>query len=139
MMPSDGCGSVLRNPLGFGDNIYGSPRLTKPGSQCLTKFTDMPAATFQTARLLLRLVTIMDVDAIFDSYAQDEEVARYLIWRPHRSRSETRADIERCIAMPSEVERTYMITSGRTSRSSIRAVMSAIAQTRHRRSAPPPR
>ena len=53
--------------------------------QCLTKFNDMPPDTFETARLLLRPVTIMDVDAIFGSYAQDEEVVRYLIWRPHRS------------------------------------------------------
>jgi [ribosomal protein S5]-alanine N-acetyltransferase len=64
---------------------------------------------FETARLLLRPVTITDVSPIFDGYARDEEVARYLIWRPHRSRSETRAYVERCIAMPSEVERTYMI------------------------------
>ena len=64
---------------------------------------------FKTARLLLRPVTVADVDAIFDSYAQDELVARYLIWRPHRSRSETQAYVERCIATPSEVERTYML------------------------------
>src|SRR3984893_11811944 len=77
--------------------------------QCLTKFTDMPPDTFEPARLLLRPVTIMDVDAIFGSYAQDEEVVRYLIWRPHRSRSETQAYVERCMATPSEVERTYML------------------------------
>jgi [ribosomal protein S5]-alanine N-acetyltransferase len=64
---------------------------------------------FETARILLRPVTIMDVDAIFGSYAQDEEVVRYLIWRPHRSRSETQAYVERCTATPSEVERTYML------------------------------
>jgi ribosomal-protein-alanine N-acetyltransferase len=69
----------------------------------------MAPDTFETARLLLRPVTVADVDAIFDSYAQDEEVVRYLIWRPHRSRSETRAYVERCIATPSEAERTYMI------------------------------
>src|ERR1700758_4547690 len=62
--------------------------------QCLTKFTDMLPDTFETARLLLRPVTIMDVDAIFGSYAQDEEVLRYLIWRPHRSRGETQAYVE---------------------------------------------
>jgi ribosomal-protein-alanine N-acetyltransferase len=65
----------------------------------------MPPDTFETARLLLRPVAIVDVDAIFDSYAQDEEVARYLIWRPHCSRSETEAYVGRCIATPSEVER----------------------------------
>ena len=71
----------------------------------------MPPDTFETARLLLRPVTVGDIDAIFDSYAQDEEVARYLIWRPHRSRSETQAYVNRCIATPSEVERTYMRVS----------------------------
>ena len=65
--------------------------------------------TFETARLMLRPITVVDVDAIFDSYAQDEAVARYLIWRPHRSRSDTRAYVDRCIATPSEVERTYML------------------------------
>jgi [ribosomal protein S5]-alanine N-acetyltransferase len=69
----------------------------------------MPPDTFETARLLLRPVTIMDVDAIFGTYAQDDEVARYLTWRPHRSRSETQAYVERCIATPSDVERTYVI------------------------------
>jgi hypothetical protein len=69
----------------------------------------MAPDTFETARLLLRPVTVADVDAIFDSYAQDEEVVRYLIWRPHRSRSETRAYVERCLATPAEAERTYMI------------------------------
>ena len=67
--------------------------------------------TFETARLLLLPVTVGDVDAIFDSYAQDEQVARYLIWRPHRSRSETQAYVNRCIATPSEFERTYMLVS----------------------------
>ena len=65
--------------------------------------------TFVTARLLSRPVAIVDVDAIFDSYAQDDEVARYLIWRPHRNRSETQAYVERCIATPSEIERTYLL------------------------------
>ena len=64
---------------------------------------------FETARLLLRPVAMMDVDAIFDTYAQDEEVVRYVIWRPHRSRSETQAYVARCMATPAEVERTYML------------------------------
>ena len=53
-------------------NIYDRLHSPKTRFQCLTKFTDMPPETFETARLLLRPVTIMDVDAIFDSYAQDE-------------------------------------------------------------------
>ena len=65
--------------------------------------------TFETHLLLLRPVALADVDPIFDGYAQDEEVTRYLIWRPHLSRSETQAYVERCVATPSEVERTYML------------------------------
>jgi len=78
------------------------------GITALSKLPMLPE-TFETARLLLRPVSVVDVDAIFDSYAQDEEVARYLIWRPHRRRSETRAYVDRCIATPSEVERTYIL------------------------------
>ena len=65
--------------------------------------------TFDTARLLLRPVAAVDVGAIFDTYAQDEEVTRYAIWRPHRSRSQTQAYVERCIATPADLERTYML------------------------------
>jgi RimJ/RimL family protein N-acetyltransferase len=65
--------------------------------------------TFMTTRLLLRPVAVEDTDAIFDTYAQDEEVARYVIWRPHRNRRETQTYIERCVASPHEVERTYML------------------------------
>jgi RimJ/RimL family protein N-acetyltransferase len=64
---------------------------------------------FETARLVLRPIKVDDIDTIFDGYAQDEEVAHYLIWRPHRSRSETQAYVARCIATPPEVERTYML------------------------------
>src|SRR5690349_3976892 len=65
--------------------------------------------TFRTTHLLLRPVAVEDTDAIFASYVQDEEVTRYLIWRPHRNRRETQTYLERCIATPPEVERTYML------------------------------
>jgi RimJ/RimL family protein N-acetyltransferase len=65
--------------------------------------------TFETTQIRLRPIALTDVDAIFDTYAQDQEVTRYLIWRPHRSRDETRAYIERCLATPVEVEQTYMV------------------------------
>jgi len=67
--------------------------------------------SFETARLWLRPVAVEDADAIFGTYAQDEEVVRYLIWRPHRNLSETQAYVKRCIATPPEVERTYMLVS----------------------------
>src|SRR5690349_5148504 len=65
--------------------------------------------SFETYRVRLRPVAVKDAEAIFATYAQDEEVVRYLIWRPHRSLSETKAYVERCMATPAEVERTYML------------------------------
>ncbi len=65
---------------------------------------------FQTARLNLRPIAPDDRDPIFDGYAQDAEVTRYLIWRPHRSREETAAYIAVCAETPPTIARTYMLT-----------------------------
>src|SRR6516164_9077616 len=73
------------------------------------RFQTVPPDIFETARLVMRPIGIADVDPIFESYAQDDEVTRYLIWRPHRSRSETEAYVRRCVATPPEVERTYTL------------------------------
>jgi ribosomal-protein-alanine N-acetyltransferase len=42
----------------------------------------------ETARLILRTVTMGDVEDIF-VYSSDEEVTRFLRWGPHRTREET--------------------------------------------------
>src|ERR671913_988397 len=42
-----------------------------------------------TERLTLRAPRMDDAAAIFDSYARDPEVTRYLVWTPHRSVAET--------------------------------------------------
>src|SRR5215469_4192814 len=65
--------------------------------------------TFDTARLLLRPIAVEDAEAIFDTYAQDKEVTRYTIWKPHHNRAETQAYVERCVATPASVERTYIL------------------------------
>jgi [ribosomal protein S5]-alanine N-acetyltransferase len=66
---------------------------------------------FQTARLVLRPITPDDRDAIFDTYAQNAEVTRYLTWRPHRSRSDTADYIAHCRATSGKDTRTYVVTS----------------------------
>jgi ribosomal-protein-alanine N-acetyltransferase len=66
--------------------------------------------SFRTARLLLRPIGFGDADAIFEGYAQDAEVTRFLTWRPHRSRGDTDAYISRCLAAPADALRTYVIT-----------------------------
>ena len=54
--------------------------------------------TIRTDRLVLRRPTGADASAIFDGYAQDPEVVRYLVWRPHRSIDDTRAYLDQCQA-----------------------------------------
>lgn len=56
-----------------------------------------PPDTLETDRLLLRLPIIHDADAIFEAYAQDKEVTKFLIWRPHQNVITTRKFIHRCV------------------------------------------
>jgi RimJ/RimL family protein N-acetyltransferase len=43
-----------------------------------------PPHLFHTARLTLRRPTLDDAQAIFDEYAADPEVTKYLVFKPHR-------------------------------------------------------
>src|SRR5205814_3843543 len=45
----------------------------------------------ETERLVLRRPVAADAAAIFEEYASDPEVTRYMIWRPHRSIDDTTA------------------------------------------------
>jgi len=53
-----------------------------------------PPPTLDTPRLHLRPARLADAQAIFDSYATDPEVVRYLCFRPHRSLEDTRVFLE---------------------------------------------
>lgn len=50
--------------------------------------------SFDTARYHLRRVKTDDAQAIFDSYATDVDVTRFLSWPPHQSIVETTAFLE---------------------------------------------
>jgi ribosomal-protein-alanine N-acetyltransferase len=63
----------------------------------------------ETARLLLRPIAASDAAAIFEGYAQDAKVLRYLSFRPHRDMADTEAYIARCLATPAESGRTYVL------------------------------
>lgn len=52
--------------------------------------------SFVTKRLLLRKPREADARAIFDSYAQDAQVARFMTWRPNSDVSETEQFISQC-------------------------------------------
>jgi RimJ/RimL family protein N-acetyltransferase len=65
----------------------------------------------ETARLLLRPIAPIDAAAIFDGYAQDPEVTRFLTWRPHAAIAETEAHIARCQAETQS--KTYVLVGKR--------------------------
>ena len=53
---------------------------------------------FETDRYHLRRVKVDDAKAIFDSYATDEEVTRFLGWKPHHSLADTSTFLEMAAA-----------------------------------------
>jgi RimJ/RimL family protein N-acetyltransferase len=53
---------------------------------------------FQTQRLRCRRLRSTDGPAIFQRWAQDPEVSRFLEWQPHQSLEESVAHAERCDA-----------------------------------------
>jgi RimJ/RimL family protein N-acetyltransferase len=53
-----------------------------------------PPRTWTTQRLTLRPPVIADADEMFDRYAGDARMTKYLSWRPHRATDETRGFIE---------------------------------------------
>jgi [ribosomal protein S5]-alanine N-acetyltransferase len=65
----------------------------------------------KTERLLLRKPRLDDVHAIFDGWAQDQEVTRYLTWRPHERIEQTQEFLQGCIrAWEGETRFPYMLT-----------------------------
>jgi RimJ/RimL family protein N-acetyltransferase len=53
---------------------------------------------FETERLRLRRPVLSDAELIFHGYAQDPEVTRYLVWRPHTGIETTKAFVADCDA-----------------------------------------
>jgi len=66
---------------------------------------------FTTARLVLRPVAAADAEAIFVAYAQDPEVTRHMIWRPHRTIDDTLAYVGDCMALHPEAARVYALVA----------------------------
>ncbi len=70
-----------------------------------------PPETFQTLRLTLRRLATTDADSIFEAYAQDGEVTRFLTWPPHQRIEETRAFVQQKIeAWDAGTEFTWTIS-----------------------------
>ena len=64
---------------------------------------------FATPRPILRPIAPQDAPAILTGYAQDPEVVRFLIWRPHQGLADTEAYIARCMAAQPDRARTYTL------------------------------
>jgi [ribosomal protein S5]-alanine N-acetyltransferase len=65
----------------------------------------------ETERLLLRKPRIEDARTIFEGWAQDQEVTRYLTWRPHERSEQAQEFVQGCIhAWEGETRFPYMIT-----------------------------
>jgi len=64
---------------------------------------------FQTPGSYLRPVAPADAGAIFDAYAQDPDVTRFLTWRPHRHVTDTEAYVAGCVA--ATASRTYVLVA----------------------------
>jgi len=50
-----------------------------------------PPQLLETPRLSFRPPTLEDARRVFETYACDPEVTRYMLWRPHRSVADSRA------------------------------------------------
>jgi [ribosomal protein S5]-alanine N-acetyltransferase len=69
----------------------------------------------ETVRLVLRKPRLSDAHAIFEGWAQDKEVTRYLTWRPHERIEQTQEFVQSCIrAWEGETRFPYMITLKRS-------------------------
>jgi ribosomal-protein-alanine N-acetyltransferase len=55
-----------------------------------------PEPHWQTDRLEARPATRADAQVVFDEYARDPEVAKYMTWHPHQDVAETVEFLRRC-------------------------------------------
>lgn len=51
----------------------------------------------ETERLILRAFTINDVDAVFDNWANDDDICKYMRWTKHKSKEETKKIVSKWI------------------------------------------
>lgn len=82
----------------------------------MNQHTLNPPATIETARLRLRPPVMEDAPSIFERYASDPEVTRFLSWRPHESVEETRAFLRLLLKALQAATFNAWVIEGRTDR-----------------------
>src|SRR5438034_9199969 len=55
-----------------------------------------PESTWETERLVAKPLVCSDAGILFEQYATDLAVAKYMTWRPHRDIEETLVFLRRC-------------------------------------------
>jgi ribosomal-protein-alanine N-acetyltransferase len=55
-----------------------------------------PGRIWETSRLLAKPAAVADAQVVFEDYASDPAVAKYMTWKPHRSVDETIEFLGRC-------------------------------------------
>jgi len=58
---------------------------------------NQPPKKFDAVRLHLRKPLISDAVPIFEQYAQDADVTKYLTWQPHKNLTDTKEFLRRCV------------------------------------------
>ncbi|KKY01695.1 GNAT family acetyltransferase [Paraclostridium benzoelyticum] len=61
----------------------------------------------ETKRLILRRYTINDKDDMFNNWTSDEEVSKFLAWKPHKSVDETKSILESWILEYENMDRYH--------------------------------
>jgi len=51
----------------------------------------------ETERLILRRFTVLDAERMFNNWANDAEVTKYLTWKPHKNVSDSRNILEQWV------------------------------------------
>ena len=83
-----------------------------------------PIRQLESQRLLLRVPVLKDAEAVFEEYASDSEVTRFLTWKPHRTvetvyefmegvieRNETGSEYSWLLSLPEEDRPIGMIAA----------------------------
>ena len=74
--------------------------------------TSLLPAEIATSRLRMRPPALADAEVIFDAYAQDPAVCRFMVWTPHPNVATTHEFLRHCAdAWEAGVRRAYVITT----------------------------
>ena len=52
---------------------------------------------FETENFLVRPIQKNDADFLFENWTQQDEIAKYMTWKPHETKQETERFVDLCI------------------------------------------